>query len=294
MTTEVLDLEQRPPTSHRFTDLTGKELKGLHVVEHVGFRGTNSVWNVRCPKCAREFHCYGIELKYESQRCRRCQCERLSEESRVKRAIWRKFMNYHADSTDPAWKDFATFDRDTGSLPSPQHIVGRVDIGLPFGPTNFVWRKSPGLGGGIGRRSCTMIEHRGRRLSIAGWAREIGITREALRCRLERHDVAKALEAPANTRAIDPSLVPEKKPKPPKSDRGRGRPAVYDPIVDLAENSLGQPVFIPYDSYSKPTDVARAGVASRAKTRGFKVRTRAADGGFLLTLQPSQHWLETV
>lgn len=82
------------------------------------------------------------------------------------------------------WNDFASFRQDMGLRPSPQHTIERIDNNGNYEPFNCRWATR--LEQNNNQSHTRRLTALGRTLSVSGWAREIGITRESLRDRLAR------------------------------------------------------------------------------------------------------------
>lgn len=96
----------------------------------------------------------------------------------------------------PAWaKSLPEFVKAVGDPPFAGACLAPLDLTQPLGPGNFFWAHRKELVGRIGRR----ITHNGVTKSMAGWAREVGVTREAMRQRLAKGwPVALAVTTPFN------------------------------------------------------------------------------------------------
>lgn len=68
----------------------------------------------------------------------------------------------------------------------------RVDNNGPYSPENCVWATRQDQASN--KRNVPLVEHAGRRLSVAQWARELGVHAETLRSRLRAGwEVSRAL-----------------------------------------------------------------------------------------------------
>jgi len=100
------------------------------------------------------------------------------------------------------WRDsFVAFYEDVGKKPSPKHTLDRIDNDGDYEPGNCRWatRKEQGRN----RRTCVSLEYNGRKLTIAEWAEETGLTYNTLQSRLGRlkWPICKALTTPLHKRA---------------------------------------------------------------------------------------------
>lgn len=77
------------------------------------------------------------------------------------------------------WRDsYHCFLMDMGRAPSPAHSIERQDNNGPYTPTNCVWATK--VEQANNRRTNVTITHRGLTLTMAQWARFIGVSRKVL------------------------------------------------------------------------------------------------------------------
>jgi hypothetical protein len=90
---------------------------------------------------------------------------------------------------------FLRFYEDMGPRPSTRHQIDRQDNNLGYSKDNCRWATVREQA--QNRRSNVMVEFRGERKVLAEWARQMGVSRQALRYRL-RHgwSVERALTVP--------------------------------------------------------------------------------------------------
>ena len=95
------------------------------------------------------------------------------------------------------WReDFLNFYDDMGRRPSPKHTIERVDNDKGYSPENCIWATRD-IQNRNHRRN-RWLEFNGKRMILMDWAREIGITQQALQARLKEHPLDVALSMPAN------------------------------------------------------------------------------------------------
>lgn len=82
------------------------------------------------------------------------------------------------------WNDFSMFLLDMGKRPSSQYTLDRNDNDGSYEPRNCRWATRAEQNNN--QSHTRVLDAFGRALSVSAWAREIGITRESLRDRLER------------------------------------------------------------------------------------------------------------
>jgi hypothetical protein len=86
----------------------------------------------------------------------------------------------------PRWLCFEKFEEDMGPQPEPGAGLQRIEPSRGFEPDNVIWSQG---------RPGKAITHEGRTLSVASWAREIGLKEGTLRARLKKGmPVAEALK----------------------------------------------------------------------------------------------------
>ena len=95
------------------------------------------------------------------------------------------------------WQDFANFLVDMGERPSPRHTIERKDNERGYEPGNCCWATPERQANN--KRNNRVIEHAGRAMTMAAWAREIGLSADALERRLNllKWPIKKAIETPA-------------------------------------------------------------------------------------------------
>ncbi len=92
---------------------------------------------------------------------------------------WTVMKRRHAGHVCPRWcQSFELFYADVGPKPGRGYYLRRVTDSAGYGPGNVVW--SPPELGVRGKR----LTYGGQTASIAGWAKRLGVTRQALQQRL--------------------------------------------------------------------------------------------------------------
>jgi len=91
---------------------------------------------------------------------------------------------YEHITVDPAWESFEVFDAYMPDPPSPLHSLDRIRGAEGYWPGNVRWATKRQQS--QNRRTTRWIEHDGRVMCAAAWARELGVTRQAINGRLRR------------------------------------------------------------------------------------------------------------
>ncbi len=208
-------LVERLPASKRFHDLTGRKFGQLVVLSFAGFQARMGKWKCRCS-------CGSVRDYFKShltQRAGHCGC--LSKTGgRTSHPLYRTwygmidrchnkdcpaFKNYghRGISVCQRWRDsFWDFVSDVGGRPSERHSLDRFpDNNGNYEPGNVRWATAKQQGRNT--RFNRIVTANGESLTATEWAERIGISREALRRRLDKIDesderaVAIAIYRPA-------------------------------------------------------------------------------------------------
>jgi hypothetical protein len=82
------------------------------------------------------------------------------------------------------WLNFPEFLADMGERPSPRHSLERKENNSSYSPENCVWALP--IDQSNNKRTNHILTVGEKSLTVAQWARELGIQRRALDCRLRR------------------------------------------------------------------------------------------------------------
>lgn len=96
------------------------------------------------------------------------------------------------------WMDFWSFVEDMGEKPTPSHSIDRIDNEKGYEPGNCRWatRREQTLN----RSTTKFVEFRGITKCLTDWAREIGMSPQALFYRLNAGwDIERAFTTPTKT-----------------------------------------------------------------------------------------------
>jgi hypothetical protein len=192
-------IDRRLPRGGRFNDLSGREFGHRVVVGFAGFRGRFAAWLCRC-KCGKLNVVEGVQLV--RGRNQSCGClGRLSPEARSMQSILNSIKSRCYRRSDLSYRRYGAlgigvckrwldsteaFAADMGPRPSQEHHLLRRDPTGDFTPENCYWGVGQDARSLQQRRHIRMIHFNGRTLNLAQWAKELGISREAMRQRLNR------------------------------------------------------------------------------------------------------------
>ena len=95
---------------------------------------------------------------------------------------------------DPRWLEFTVFLSDMGEPPTDKHSIEREDNLKGYWPDNCCWATSHAQT--RNRRSNAFVEYKGENLCVQDWAKRVGITHAAMRHRLKKWSLDKALTTP--------------------------------------------------------------------------------------------------
>ena len=114
---------------------------------------------------------------------------------------------YGARGIEVKFRDFAEFYREVGDPPSSLHTIDRIDNGGHYEPGNVRWatrvEQIHNRGPMPGSR---MLKMDGREMSLANWARELGMSRQTLWARLKKGwDLKTALSTKLGEKPSRPS-----------------------------------------------------------------------------------------
>jgi hypothetical protein len=187
-------IDRRLPRSNRFKDLSGKAFGKRVVMGFAGFRGRFAVWLCRC-KCGRLNVVEGARLTRGDAGS--CGCSKLlSQAAKELRPILNSLIARCHDPTNPMYGRYGAqgitvckrwrespeaFAADMGPRPSPKHVVVCRN-GSGYGPANCYWELPVGEDGKIGH----LITYKGKTQNLSQWAKQLRISRERMRQRVNK------------------------------------------------------------------------------------------------------------
>lgn len=202
------------PTNHQFKNLTGQVFGRVTVIEYAGQGGADkrAMWKCRC-ECGNEFNSLGTRLRYGDTTS--CGCQRNESVAKVnwmhglsktrEHRIWRGMIQRCTNPDNPAWKDygergitickrwmkFTNFLEDMGKCPA-RLTIERKNNDKGYSKANCKWGTRSEQSNNT--RASRKISHAGQIMTVAQWARKLGMTRSALALKLSKGlNIAKIL-----------------------------------------------------------------------------------------------------
>ena len=207
-------LVRRLPRGTQFKDLTGTKFGLCRVLGFAGYKGAFAAWLCRC-HCGNQFVREGAYVARPRGQTCGCCWRKNPIDPYIRQ--WRVSIISHC--SDPRDKAYATYGKrgikvcqrwlssaeklanDMGPRPSPKHFLIRRDTEGNFTPSNCFW----GTAGDRSPNRKREITHNGKTQHLAAWAKELGISRQAMHHRVDEClrrgiDVAIALTTPVRKR----------------------------------------------------------------------------------------------
>ena len=176
-------------------DLTGQTFGRLLVLAYAGRRKKNTLWRCKCLACGSVKTYYGSNLRCgRSTQCDGCPAKPPKRKSDQRHRqpgylSWKKIVD--SGQACKRWLTFEKFIADMGKPPKGKRYLVRLDPAKPYRPSNCTWSAFA---------KAKLLTHNGQTMSLTEWAREIGLSREALYLRLKKMPVREALSRPPQKR----------------------------------------------------------------------------------------------
>jgi hypothetical protein len=200
-------IEQRPPKNRKCRDISGRQFGCMTVVEYAGFYGKMSAWKCRC-ECGTELYLHYIAIIQEVTWHCGCQSKQHGGSGTSEHGIWcgmkqrchnpkavaYQWYGARGISVCDRWRGvdgFKNFMADMGPRPSPKHSIDRKDNDGNYCPENCRWATDEEQARNTAQN--VNLTFNGRTMCNSAWAKELGITPEGLRQRLQRMPVERAL-----------------------------------------------------------------------------------------------------
>jgi hypothetical protein len=90
---------------------------------------------------------------------------------------------YYPNDVCARWHRYDNFLKDLGRRPGADFALDRINKSRPYEPGNARWLRAEEA---IPRRRSVYITYGGRTLNISGWARQLGISHQAMVKRVQR------------------------------------------------------------------------------------------------------------
>lgn len=168
-------IERRKPDGTRFFDLTGKKYGLKKVIGFVGFVDRNACWLVECSKCGNLSCMTTPRVVKPSKRC-----HHTNVSKHPLYMFWHK--KKAAGELNRKWHSFESFVDGIGSAEGD--VLYAPNPAKKLGPSNYAWGDMKDAYAAARKKDLLLIK--GERRSVAGWARKVGISRQAMHQRLRR------------------------------------------------------------------------------------------------------------
>jgi hypothetical protein len=179
-----------PEMSKKTIDLTGQTFGQLLVLAYAGQHNRVTFWTCKCMGCGSIRDYRGGNLRSgRSTACHHCPAKsRKQRPVRFKRPgylSWKRINR--TGEVCKRWRSFDRFIEDMGEPPKGKRHLVRIDPTKPFKLGNCEWSSA------AHRR---LITCNGQTLSVSAWARQLGISHQALNLRLKKLPAHEALTKP--------------------------------------------------------------------------------------------------
>ncbi len=177
------------------TDLTGQTFGQLLVLAYAGRRKGSLRWRCKCLACGSVKDYYAGNLRRGlSTQCLYCPAKprKKPSDQRCRRPgyrSWKKIIG--SGKACKRWLSFETFIADMGEPPEGKRRLMRIDDTKPYSRTNCAW---------VVAGPARFLTHNGHTMSLAEWARELGLSAQSIRNRLKKMPVHEALSRPPQKR----------------------------------------------------------------------------------------------
>ena len=185
----------------RARDLAGRVYERLTVISRAGTRGNHALWNCMC-SCGTATVVQASHLN--SGRIKSCGCyirEQSTTHGKRRSRVYKIWDGMVQRCTNPnatgyehyggrgiqvceAWLTFENFFADMGDPPSNAYSLDRRDNDDGYSADNCRWATEEEQHNN--RSDNRLIEYKGKSLTIAGWVRETGLSKDTILKRLKR------------------------------------------------------------------------------------------------------------
>lgn len=140
--------------------------------------------------CTRNFKSHGLT----ETKAYRAWCAMKNRCSNTKIQSYKLYGARGIKVCDKWANSFEAFIEDMGHPPTPSHSLDRIDFNGNYDPENCRWSDS--FEQANNKRNNKWHTFDGKTLTEAQWARELGLSVSALRCRIKTWPLEKALSTP--------------------------------------------------------------------------------------------------
>ena len=183
-------VEKRPPLNKKKAVTPGQIIGRFRADRHIGFRFGNSVWEFECIVCGHKILQQASTAKYRPKELGMvgtCNCKSLLGDPIAR--YWKKAKKNGEPMCGRWSSSLDAFIQDVGKAPRKRYKLMRYpDENGAWEPGNVIW---------VPATVSRLITFNGETKSISEWAREIGITRERMRQRLDSGPVEEAITTKA-------------------------------------------------------------------------------------------------
>ncbi len=201
------------PTHPRFQNLLGQRFGCLRVAAYAGRRCRRTYWRCQCT-CGATTDVWAANLK--NGHTRSCGCLVVSANTTHGMTHSSEYRSWHMmkQRCHPQhggpnyagrgiavcprwWRSFATFLKDMGLKPTPQHSIERIDNNGDYERDNCRWATQKEQNRNT--RANHLVTYRGKTLPVIAWCELTGVSKNCLLTRLNRGwSVEDALEFPVS------------------------------------------------------------------------------------------------
>lgn len=199
------------PGGGRFKDQTGRKYRGYEVLGFAGYKGEFSAWLCLC-HCGKQCVRRSVDIGRKGRSGCGCGVYPKSSQPKYIRILWHRIINRCNNPQHESYPIYGgrgirvcqrwlnsidRFAADLGPRPKGKHVLCRRNASKDFAPSNCYWGGRDNVRVGHQRFiSCNGMTH-----DLGGWAKVLGISREAMRTRANRclkngWDLSWAVAAP--------------------------------------------------------------------------------------------------
>lgn len=206
-----------PPAGRGYRNLLDVHFGDLVVTAFAGRVKGQAMWTARCTCGSVYDYQAGNLMSGRSRGCRKCVPKKVAKHGMCgtpEYMCWHNMLQRCESPKNPQYhyyggrgirvcerwrKSFDAFLADMGRKPSPELSIDRIDNDGNYEPSNCRWATRAEQSTNK-RNGAAVLEHNGRRMTILDWARELGMSRQAVHIRLKKYPIDVALSVPKQSR----------------------------------------------------------------------------------------------